>query len=478
VSTLLWIRQDLRIADNPALCAALQLGEPVLPVFIFAPQEEGPWAPGGASRWWLHYSLSRLDEELRRLGSRLILRCATDSLSELKALARDCNAAQVFWNRRYEPSCVQRDQRIKAALSELGLNARSFNGALLHEPWEVMNKSGKPFQVFSAFWRHCLSLPEPPAPLEAPSALPAPKRWPESLPVSKLNLLPAIDWAQGMRAAWSPGSAAAQARLRQFLENPTEDYEAMRNKPAVAGTSRLSPHLHFGEISPRFIWHAVRRAALERGRHSSWRNSQFLTELGWREFAHHAIYHYPFLPEQPWDARFAAFPWRRDPSALRAWQRGLTGYPIVDAGMRQLWKTGWMHNRVRMIAASFLVKDLLLPWTEGARWFWDTLVDADLSNNSLGWQWVAGCGADAAPYFRIFNPVLQATRFDPEGTYVREWVPELARLPREWIHQPWVAPTDVSGQAGVRLGIDYPHRLVDHNQARLAALTALAALKQ
>ena len=222
----------------------------------------------------------------------------------------------------------------------------------------------------------------------------------------------------------------------------------------------------------------MRKAALKRGRHSSWRDSQFLTELGWREFAHHSIYHYPFLPERPWNARFGGFPWKQDPQALRAWQRGATGFPIVDAGMRQLWKTGWMHNRVRMIAASFLVKDLLVSWSEGARWFWDTLVDADLANNSLGWQWVAGCGADAAPYFRIFNPVLQATRFDPDGTYVRDWVPELARLPREWIHQPWAAPTDVLSHAGVRLGIEYPHRLIDHDQARLTALQALAALKK
>jgi deoxyribodipyrimidine photo-lyase len=293
-----------------------------------------------------------------------------------------------------------------------------------------------------------------------------------------LDLLPSHDWAAGIEAAWKPGGDGARAALSRFLKSPVEDYENARDKPGIAGTSRLSPHLHFGEISPRQVWHAVRSAELKRGRHTSWRNSQFLTELGWREFAHHSIYHYPSLPGQPWNARFAAFPWKHDSAGLRAWQRGATGFPIVDAGMRQLWLTGWMHNRVRMIAASFLVKDLLVNWTEGARWFWDTLVDADLANNTLGWQWVAGCGADAAPYFRVFNPVLQATRFDPEGTYVRDWVPELARLPTEWIHQPWAAPTDVLGQAGVRLGIDYPHRLLDHDKARLTALAALATLKK
>jgi deoxyribodipyrimidine photo-lyase len=478
MSTLLWFRQDLRIADNPAFAAALALGQPVVPVFIFAPEEEGAWAPGGASRWWLHHSLESLEMDLRRLGSRLIVRRAGNSLAELTSLVHDCGANQVLWNRRYEPASVERDQIIKSALSDAGLHARSFNGALLHEPWEVKNKSDKPFQVFSAFWRHCLTLPEPRPLLAKAATLPAPKRWPASLKVAALELLPKRDWARGIDAAWTPGSTGAQDSLSTFLRNPIEDYEGARDRPGIAGTSRLSPHLHFGELSPQQVWHAVRNASLKRGRHSSWRESQFLTEIGWREFAHHSIYHFPFLPEKPWDERFAAFPWNHDPVALSTWQRGATGFPIVDAGMRQLWKTGWMHNRVRMIAASFLVKDLLINWTMGAQWFWDTLVDADLGNNSLGWQWVAGCGADAAPYFRVFNPVLQATRFDSDGTYVRDWVPELARLPGEWIHQPWAAPTEVLVQAGVRLGIEYPHRLIDHGQARLKALAALAAMRK
>jgi deoxyribodipyrimidine photo-lyase len=477
MSTLLWFRQDLRVSDNPALLAAIEIGAPVVPVFIFAPGEEGMWAPGGASRWWLHHSLERLSEDLRRLGSRLILRAAGDSLAELLMLARECQCTQVLWNRRYEPCSVARDRRVKAALSSAGLQPRSFNGALLHEPWEVANKGGKPYRVFSAFWRHCLTLPEPQAPAGDPSSMPAPLRWPESVALPALDLQPRIDWARGIDAAWAPGSAAAHASLRQFLQAGFSAYQPNRDRPDMAGTSRLSPHLHFGEISPRQVWHEVRRFALARGQHSSWRDSQFLTELGWREFAHHSLYHFPSLPEQPLNPAFAAFPWKNDPPSLRAWQRGATGYPIVDAGMRQLWKTGWMHNRVRMIAASFLVKDLLLSWNEGARWFWDTLVDADLANNSLGWQWVAGCGADAAPYFRIFNPVSQATRFDPNGTYVRDWVPELGRLPSEWIHQPWMASSEALSEAGVELGVNYPHRLVDHHQARLTALAALAALR-
>jgi deoxyribodipyrimidine photo-lyase len=478
MSTLLWFRQDLRVSDNPALLAALASGAPVVPVFIFTPGEEGNWAPGAASRWWLHHSLERLDEDLRRLGSRLILRAGNDSLAELMLLAGECQATNVHWNRRYEPASIGRDRRVKAALSLAGLQPRSFNGALLREPWDLANKAGKPYRVFSAFWRHCLALGEPQAPTSAPAHVPAPFRWPESLPLQALDLKPRIDWARGIDATWTPGSVAAQASLRHFLQEGFSAYQADRDRPDLQGTSRLSPHLHFGELSPRQVWHEVRRSALARGQHSSWRDSQFLTELGWREFSHHSIYHFPALPEQPLNPRFTQFPWKVDPLALRAWQRGATGYPIVDAGMRQLWKTGWMHNRVRMIAASFLVKDLQLSWNEGARWFWDTLVDADLANNSLGWQWVAGCGADAAPYFRIFNPVSQATRFDPNGTYIRDWVPELARLRSEWIHQPWVASPEALAQAGVQLGVNYPHRLVDHDQARLTALAALATLRQ
>jgi deoxyribodipyrimidine photo-lyase len=475
--TVVWFRQDLRVADNPALDAAVRAGQAVVPLYIYAPQEEGAWAPGGASRWWLHGSLLQLERDLRELGARLILRRATDTLAELKSVVAACGAVRVLWNRRYEPHVIARDRRIKTELQAAGLEVASYNSALLHEPWEVKNKAGAAFQVFTPFWRHCLQMPDPEEPLPAPPGIAAPDRWPGSQRLEELELLPRIDWAEGLRAAWVPGAAAARAHLEHFLSEGFDQYSQVRDRPGTDGTSRLSPHLHFGEISPRQIWHGLRRFAESSGRHTAWRQSQFLAEVGWREFAHHLLYHFPQTPEQPLRANFAHFPWKSDAPNLRAWQLGKTGYPIVDAGLRQLWHTGWMHNRVRMIVGSFLVKDLLLPWNDGAAWFWDTLVDADLASNTLGWQWVAGCGADAAPYFRIFNPVSQAARFDPEALYIKHWVPELARLPTPWIHEPWEAPPEALSAVGVRLGSDYPHRLVDHGEARARALQALATLK-
>jgi deoxyribodipyrimidine photo-lyase len=475
--TVVWFRQDLRVADNPALDAAVRAGGPVVPLYIHAPQEEGAWAPGAASLWWLHGSLRELEQELRALGASLILRRAQDSLAELKAVAAECGATRVLWNRRYEPHVIERDRRIKNELQAAGLEVGSYNGALLREPWEVANKAGGAFQVFTPFWRHSLQLPDPAEPLPAPPHILAPERGPQSLRLEQLELLPRIDWAAGMRAAWTPGSAAAGAKLEHFLSGSLDNYAEARDRPDTDGTSRLSPHLHFGEISPRQIWHGLRRFAQAHGQHTSWRESKFLAEVGWREFAYHLLFHFPRTPEQPLRANFARFPWLSEAAQLRAWQRGKTGYPIVDAGLRQLWHTGWMHNRVRMIVGSFLVKDLLLSWNAGAAWFWDTLVDADLASNTLGWQWVAGCGADAAPYFRIFNPVSQATRFDPEALYIRQWVPELARLPTAWVHEPWNAPPEALRAAGVQLGHDYPHRLVDHGVARERALKALATLK-
>ena len=476
MTSLVWFRQDLRLADNPALMAALDLEQPVVPVFVFAPDEEAPWAPGGASRWWLHQSLQRLSEALGAAGSRLILRQGNDSLSELTSLAAEVGATHVFWNRRYEPAVTSRDRRIKTALTAAGLEAASFNGSLLYEPWEVQNKSAKPFQVFTPFWRHCLSLPEPAPPRPMPAALAAPRRWPKSASLADLQLLPQINWTSGMHDAWTPGSDTAHALLDEFLHESFDEYKTIRDRPDLPGTSRMSPYLHFGEIGPREIFHAVRSFGLARGQHTTWPEAHFLTEVGWREFAYHLLYHYPHTPAAPLRESYARFPWKSSPENLRAWQRGQTGYPLVDAGMRQLWRSGWMHNRVRMVAASFLVKHLLLPWTAGAAWFWDTLVDADLASNTMGWQWVAGSGADAAPYFRIFNPTTQATRFDPEGAYVRHWVPELARLPPKWIHEPWAAPAQELRDAGVELGRSYPVRIVDHDQARTEALTALKSL--
>jgi deoxyribodipyrimidine photo-lyase len=477
-STVLWLRADLRLADNPALQAALTRGGAVAPVFIWSPEEEGEWPPGGAAKWWLHQSLTALEAQLHDLGSRLIIRCGP-TLKTLRALVKETGTTAIFWNRRYEPAVIARDAKVEEALRQDGLTVESFNAALLHEPGTIQNQTGKPFQVFTPFWRHCLSRPDPDEPLPPPKRLPAPARWPKSLALDELELEPEINWADGLRAAWQPGEAGAAKNLRRFLAQAFDDYAEQRNHPDVAGTSRLSPHLHFGEISPRQVWYAVRRLAARRGWPATeWRRSQFLAEIGWREFAHHLLFHFPHTPAEPLRPEFKKFPWRKNPGWLAAWQKGVTGYPIVDAGMRELWVTGWMHNRVRMVVASFLVKDVLLPWPEGARWFWDTLVDADLASNTLGWQWSAGCGADAAPYFRIFNPMSQGEKFDPWGKYVRRWCPELMKLPDEWIHRPHEAPPAILRDAGVELGQTYPLPIVNHAAAREAALAAFSKIRR
>jgi deoxyribodipyrimidine photo-lyase len=370
----------------------------------------------------------------------------------------------------------ERDSRIKATLGQQGIRAESFNAALLHEPWTVENKAGRPFQVFTPYWRHCLTKGDPAAPEAAPATLCSPVRWPGSLSIDDLPLRAQPDWATGFRATWTPGSRGARERMDRFIARALEHYTENRNRPDLDGTSSLSPHLHFGEISPRQIWQAVARAG-ERSQTPRWRESQFLAEIGWREFSHHLSYHFPHTDVRPLRAEFERFPWRSDPAGLRAWQKGQTGYPLVDAGMRQLWTTGWMHNRVRMVVASFLVKDLLIPWQDGARWFWDTLVDADLAQNTLGWQWTSGCGADAAPYFRVFNPISQGAKFDPAGSYVRRWVPELAALPDEWIHQPHLAAPEILARAGVELDVTYPRPIISHTAARERALAAYSRLK-
>jgi deoxyribodipyrimidine photo-lyase len=468
---------DLRLADNPALRAAIEHGGQVIPVFIWSPEEESPWQPGGASRWWLHQSLAALDGQLRVLGSRLVIRRGP-TLETLRALAKETRAAAVYWSRRYEPAVIARDARVKEALHQDGLSAESFNAALLREPWTIQNQSGKPFQVFTPFWRHCLAQSDPPEPLPPPRTLAAPAQWPKSLALEELELEPRLKWAEGFRAVWQPGEAGAADNLKQFLAQAFDHYSNQRNRPDLAGTSRLSPHLHFGETGPRQIWHGLARMASKRGLPMvAWRSSQFLAEVGWREFAHHLVYHFPHTPAEPLRAEFKKFPWRKNAAWLKAWQEGRTGYPIVDAGMRELWATGWMHNRVRMIVASFLVKDFLVDWQEGARWFWDTLVDADLASNTLGWQWTAGCGADAAPYFRVFNPMTQGEKFDPNGDYVRRWCPELAKLPLAWIHQPDKAPADILRAAGVELGRAYPQPVVSHAIAREVALEAFGEVR-
>jgi deoxyribodipyrimidine photo-lyase len=467
---IVWFRRDLRITDNPALEAAMKNGSSVIPVFIWAPEEEAPWSPGSASRWWLHQSLKELGQSLREHGSKLIIRRGPTKETLLN-LASESRARAVYWNRLYEPATVVQGSELKKSLRERGLVAESFQGNLLFEPGTILNDSQKPFRVFTAFWRACLEAPQPATAAGVPRRLTSPGKWPSSLAVADLDLLSRVDWAEGIREAWRPGESGAASLLKSFLRDPMRSYSEERDRPDHTGTSRLSPHLHFGEVSARQIWHTAHKSSRPRA-------EPFLRQLVWREFAHHLLFHHPEAAQEPLHAEFRFFPWRVEARALKAWTRGLTGYPLVDAGMRELWRTGWMHNRVRMVVASLLVKDLLQPWREGAAWFWDTLVDADLANNTLGWQWVAGCGADAAPYFRIFNPELQGQKFDPEGDYVRRWVPELARLPAKWIHKPWKAPEPVLRNAGVIPGTTYPRPIVIHEAARKRALAALETMRR
>ena len=468
--TLVWLRSDLRLADNGALVDAARRGEPVVPIYIHDRESEAPWRPGAASRAWLHHTLASLDAELRERGSRLTLAVGEPADIALRVV-RACGLDAVRWNRRHDPEGAACDARVRQTLADAGVDVAIHAGALLAEPETINTGKGDPYRVFTPFWKACLARPEPVRPAPAPDTLPRPRRWPAGAKLGALELLPRQGWAKDVLADWRPGRRGALEALDAFVDGAVGAYAEQRDRPADPGVSRLSPHLHFGELSPREVWHAVRRAGRPAG-------DPFLRQLVWRDFAHHLLHHYPHTTDAPMDRRFERFPWTRDADALSAWQRGCTGYPLVDAGMRELWRTGWMHNRVRMVVASFLVKHLLVHWLEGARWFWDTLVDADLANNTMGWQWTAGCGADAAPYFRIFNPVAQGERFDRAGRYVARWVPELAALDAKWIHRPWQAPAAVLGEARVRLGATYPTPIVDHAAARARALAALETIKR
>ncbi|QSA96613.1 deoxyribodipyrimidine photo-lyase [Methylococcus sp. EFPC2] len=471
VTSLLWFRRDLRLADNPALCAAVEAG-PVIPVYIHDPEAGGDWPEGSASRWWLHHSLAALDGSVRALGSRLIVRRGPP-LTVLRELLAATGARRACWNRRYEPAAIACDGELKRELRADGCIVHTYNAALLYEPWQITHGRDRPYQVFTPFWKALQARGLSQTLLTAPAALPSVPENLASLSLEELELLPRVAWDDGLREHWRPGEEAALNRLASFLDSALTDYHDARDRPDLDGVSRLSPHLHFGEIGPRQIIQALSaRGAIGAGADS------YLRELAWREFAHHLLYHFPQTASESLDPRFHSFPWAApEPALLAAWQRGRTGIPMVDAGMRELWHTGWMHNRVRMIVASFLTKNLRIHWLEGARWFWDTLVDADLANNTLGWQWTAGCGADAAPYFRIFNPVLQGRRFDPEGNYVRRWVPELAHLPAAYIHHPWEAPAGILNAAGVRLGVSYPLPVVDLKHSREEALAAYSSIK-
>ncbi|GAB4576190.1 MAG: deoxyribodipyrimidine photo-lyase [Rhodothalassiaceae bacterium] len=465
--SIIWFREDLRLDDHPALLAASSGGAAVLPVFILDEEDPSLRAPGAASRWWLHGSLASLARDLEARGSRLILMRgkSEDILRRLLAASGSCT---IHATRLSAPDAAARDERLIAA----GLPLLLHDGATLFRPGSVRTGTGKCYLVFTPFWRACLSLPPPPEPQPAPKRILLPDQAPWGLALEELELLPRPDWASGLRARWTPGEGAALSRLDAFIDATLARYGRDRDYPGVAGTSRLSPHLHFGEMSIRRLWHRIIAAGATMNAGSGRDIERFLAEIGWREFAIHLLHARPDLVQAPMKPEFEDFPWRDDEEAFRRWCRGETGYPIVDAGMRELWRTGHMHNRVRMIAASFLVKDLMIPWQRGEAWFWDTLVDADAASNAMGWQWVAGSGPDAAPFFRIFNPVSQGEKFDPDGHYVRHWLPELARLPDRFIHRPSEAPSRVLEAAGVRLGRDYPLPIVDHADARRRALAA------
>lgn len=458
---ILWFRQDLRLADNPALTAAVQSGAKILPVYVLDDENAGAWKIGGASRWWLHHSLQSLNESLG--GNLLLLK--GDALVQIPALAQETGTPSIYWNRCYEPWRTSRDKLIKETLKDIGIEAQSFNGSLLWEPWDVLKSDNTPYKVFTPFYRNgCLSKDKPRKPLSKPEKLLLASH--KGLLLSALNLLPAKPrWDKKMEQYWEVGEKGAHKTLDHFISHGLKGYKEGRNFMAADHVSRMSPRLHFGEVSPNQLWHAAR----EKGGGDV---DSFCAELGWREFSHSLLYHFPNLPEKNFQPRFDSFPWTANEIHLQAWKSGLTGYPVVDAAMRELWETGYMHNRARMIVGSFLVKHLLLDWRTGERWFWDCLVDADLANNAASWQWIAGSGADAAPYFRIFNPMTQGEKFDGSGEYVRRFVPELSKLPDKYIHKPWEAPDDILKKAGVELGKTYPKPIIDHDEARKRALGA------
>jgi len=479
-TAIVWFRQDLRLSDNPALSAALANHQRVIPVYILEQKGASEWRVGAASRWWLHHSLKALASSLRELGSRLIVRSGDQSQRLLSEIVSETGAKHVYWNRLYEPDHIARDKAIKKSLIDQGLAVNSSNSTLMHEPWEITKADGDPFRVFTPFWKACTRSGLDRNPDAAPERMPAVSTRLKSTRLESLGMLPEIRWDSAFASHWQPGEHGAERNLEAFLDDAAIHYDEDRNRPDLAGTSMLSPHLHFGEISPAQIIARTSMVASIDGQPGVVTNTEaFIRELGWREFAYHLLYHYPHTVDTPLYERFNDFPWENDYSEnLRAWQQGLTGVPLVDAGMRQLWQTGWMHNRVRMIVASFLTKNLLIPWQQGARWFWDTLVDADLASNTLGWQWTAGCGADAAPFFRIFNPVTQAQKFDPDGAYIRKWIPEIAALPEKYLYQPWAAPAQTLKQHGIRLGEDYPEPLVDLKATRERALERYKSVKK
>ena len=468
-STILWFRNDLRLSDNSALAAAFEKGDPIVPVFIWAPEEYGDWSPGAASRWWLHHALKSLQADLDKYGARLILRMGK-SMEVLRDLIEKTDAVRVFWNRRYEKSLREVDSQIKRQLRYDGIEVESFNSNLLNEPHTVASGSGQPYKVYTPYWKKVKDRK-----LEEPvkcdfRKLKTPDAWPQTEALEHFGLMPTNEWYRKLESQWDISEEGAHLRLNSFLKNAVDDYDTERDRPDHEGTSSLSPYLSWGLIGPRQIMAALHdRCNLKKNG-----PQVYSKEIYWREFAYNVLYHFPETPDKPLNSGYEDFPWKNDKQTLRKWQKGKTGYPIVDAGMRQLWQTGWMHNRVRMIVSSLLVKHLLQDWHSGARWFWDTLVDADLASNTLGWQWSAGCGADAAPYFRVFNPIIQGKKFDPKGDYVKQFVPELRNLSVKYIHEPWEAPESERKSAGAD---GYPAPVIEHKKGRERALAALDKFK-
>lgn len=466
-SVIVWFRQDLRLSDNPALHAALKSKSPIIPFFCYTDNESTNWKPGAASRWWLHHSLSSLASDFAARGSRFVIRKG-ESLDTLQQLAKQVNAKEIYCNALYEPEQAKKDRIIQEALQKQGIEFHCFHGSLLLAPDQVQNQSGSPYRVFTPFYRYYLNSGFNTQCLPSPKSINAIPKEIKSEKIDTLKLLPEIRWYCDFETHWLPGETGALKNLKRFCKNHLIDYPLARDIPSINGTTSLSPHLHFGEISPRQVIAALykmtqasSKAGLIKARDC------VIRELIWRDFAHHILAHYPHTTDRPFSENFQQFPWKRsDKKFLKAWQQGRTGIPVVDAGMRQLWKTGWMHNRVRMIVASLLAKNANLHWLNGARWFWDTLVDADLANNSMNWQWVAGCGVDAAPYFRIFNPVTQGKKFDPAGAYVRQWVPELINFPDRFIHDPWNAPDKLQNEVKIIIGKDYPYPVLDLSRTR------------